>query len=1128
MRAHGLSGRWLACLSACLWACLGLWGCTEEVSDGDNGGNNATSNNDDNSNNGDDNNGDDNAGGCELGCPPPSPSCEGQFAIRYSGDGLVTEACVCDYAGVEEREDCAASGQTCAGGACVEPDPSNCEGVTCPAPGAFCDEGVAVRFEGDGSCDALTGECDYSGVEAREDCAAAQRECVDGACVDGPCTGVACPPLASRCERQVLVEYTDGLCQDGACSYEGREVLTDCGARGEVCQDGACVDLCDGVECEAPEDRCEGQTSVQHDGPGSCNPRDGECDYEAVEVRVDCAELGQICEGGRCVDLCAGVLCPAPQSFCEAQVAVSYQGAGSCNPLDGSCGYGAVERRVDCAGQRKACVEGACVDLCQGEACSPPPDACQGQVAVQHSGAGVCDPQTGLCDYDDVRVQVNCAGRGELCQDGACVPDPCEDQACAPPAPSCEGSFAVRYTGAGTCDSEDGSCDYQRVTTRTNCSAQGKVCQSGACVDPCGVGGCAAPDDVCDGERAIQYTGPGVCNQQTGVCNFAQVQTTVDCAAQGEVCQDGACVDLCQGVTCPRPSNTCDGSVSVRYTGAGACDPRDGLCDYGSAEQRTDCGAFRQVCRAGACVDLCLGVTCPSPGDYCEGEVAVVHIANGQCAYLTGQCDYRRVQARTDCSAQGQRCSLGACVDDATIQPGELVITEIMQNPEAVPDTMGEWFEVHNRTGRRLLLDGVRVTDNLNNNNFTIPADTGLWIEPRAYMVWGRNGDRFTNGGVTVSYIYNNFNLGNDSDSVVLYDAQGVELDRVEYDDGETFPDPTGTSMQLGSDASFDLNHEGASWCTSRTQYNTTDRGTPGAPNEPCAQVAQDVTVQQVQDEGALDHPPAGTFVRVEGLAVLAKIESDPITIWTQDPAGGPHAGVALFRGRVDVSGVQPGQLVNVTGIYEEFYGLARISLESLEVVGSVMVQPTTLEATSLASPSEAERWESMLVRVLIVDVTDRNPDAPNQYGEFVVEDSVRVDDLLYSLTPRPAELTFFTSISGVLHHSFGSHKIEPRSAADVVGRGNPTTFVNIQNFSVSHNPLFIQEGVVIRWTNLDSVGHNVTSGDPGDFDAGSLFDSPVLARGQTFDFLPPEAGTYRYFCRPHEATMFGYELIIE
>jgi plastocyanin len=89
-------------------------------------------------------------------------------------------------------------------------------------------------------------------------------------------------------------------------------------------------------------------------------------------------------------------------------------------------------------------------------------------------------------------------------------------------------------------------------------------------------------------------------------------------------------------------------------------------------------------------------------------------------------------------------------------------------------------------------------------------------------------------------------------------------------------------------------------------------------------------------------------------------------------------------------------------------------------------------------------------------------------------------------------------------------------------------TFINIQNFSVSHNPLVISEGVIIRWTNLDSVGHNVTSGDPGDFDAGALFDSPVLGRGQTFDFLPPEAGTYRYFCRPHEATMFGYELIVE
>ncbi len=64
--------------------------------------------------------------------------------------------------------------------------------------------------------------------------------------------------------------------------------------------------------------------------------------------------------------------------------------------------------------------------------------------------------------------------------------------------------------------------------------------------------------------------------------------------------------------------------------------------------------------------------------------------------------------------------------------------------------------------------------------------------------------------------------------------------------------------------------------------------------------------------------------------------------------------------------------------------------------------------------------------------------------------------------------------------------------------------------------------GDTVVWYNDDSAGHTVTSGKPGDSDAGSLFDStkdpagflikPLKSWQHTFD----KAGTYPYFCKVH------------
>jgi hypothetical protein len=106
-----------------------------------------------------------------------------------------------------------------------------------------------------------------------------------------------------------------------------------------------------------------------------------------------------------------------------------------------------------------------------------------------------------------------------------------------------------------------------------------------------------------------------------------------------------------------------------------------------------------------------------------------------------------------------------------------------------------------------------------------------LVIPAGGYLVLGNNADSGTNGGVSVDYAYDSsWFLSNGDDEIILLDTFSTEIDRVEYDGGPTFPDPTGASMAL-SDPALD-NNIGANWCTSSTPFGDGDLGTPGATND--------------------------------------------------------------------------------------------------------------------------------------------------------------------------------------------------------------------------------------------------------------------------------------------------------
>jgi uncharacterized repeat protein (TIGR01451 family) len=211
-----------------------------------------------------------------------------------------------------------------------------------------------------------------------------------------------------------------------------------------------------------------------------------------------------------------------------------------------------------------------------------------------------------------------------------------------------------------------------------------------------------------------------------------------------------------------------------------------------------------------------------------------------------------------------------------------IVITEIMQNPQAVGDSAGEWLELYNASSTPVDLAGCTLGDN-GTDSHLIDNDGPLAVQPGEYLIFGRNADPARNGGVNVAYAYASFLLGNDEDEVVL-ECNGREVDRVDYDGGTTFPDPNGASMQL-LDPALD-NNLGGSWCQAMTAWpgSAGDRGTPGAANDCLVSQILSITktVATASEPARLGDPIAYTIV----IANHGDADADDVHVTDLLPAG--------------------------------------------------------------------------------------------------------------------------------------------------------------------------------------------------------------------------------------------------
>ena len=162
--------------------------------------------------------------------------------------------------------------------------------------------------------------------------------------------------------------------------------------------------------------------------------------------------------------------------------------------------------------------------------------------------------------------------------------------------------------------------------------------------------------------------------------------------------------------------------------------------------------------------------------------------------------------------------------DDLVYTDQGIVITEIMQNPAAVSDSYGEWFEIHNTSASTIDIHGWMIKDGGTDNHTITNVDMSVPVMPGDYFVFVRNADSTLNGGLMADYEYSGFLLSNSEDEIILLDGTGAIVDEVHYNNSWAFG--SGKSMEI-HDVNAD-NYASENWFEATLAYSSGDLGTPG------------------------------------------------------------------------------------------------------------------------------------------------------------------------------------------------------------------------------------------------------------------------------------------------------------
>ncbi|MEW5848466.1 MAG: MopE-related protein [Myxococcota bacterium] len=590
----------------------------------------------------------------------------------------------------------------------------------------------------------------------------------------------------------------DGRVDDGTVVYDDdgdgfSEAELDCDDANAVAHPGA-PELTDGVDNDCDGVADDG-TAVFDDDRDGFSEAQGDCDDTRYEIHPGATEL--TCDG---VDQnCTGPADDAPDQDGD--------GYDECAPADAGDSDGLAR---DCAPRDAQAYPGASELLCDG---------------VDQDCDGLSDDAP---DGDNDGYDV-CAPAQEGDTDG--LPGDCAD-----------GAAAIHPGASELPDGTDQDCDsVEDETTTAFDDDNDGYCESG-CTDG------SLPGDCQDGDASVSPASPEFIDGKDNDCNGLSddgtavydddgdgyTETQLDCNDANAAVYPGAPEDGGTGTLLGNGvDNDCDGFVdegtrSYDDDGDGYCEQ---ACTDGSVAGDCADGAFLvNPGVAEACGD---GVDNDCDGSTDQPDLDDDGFVDSACG--GNDCDDTDATTNPDGTEVFDTADndCDGTYDEGFITAGMVIVSEIMKDPNAVGDPLGEYMEVFNTGSAAVNLHGWTVRDD-GGDSFTIGAD--VIVAAGGYAVLGTLDDPGSNGGYSPDYVYNysavnGMLLGNADDEVELV-HDGNVIDRVAYLGGSPWVDPTGASLELKrSQMDATANNSGANWCASTTTLSGGDRGTPGAQN---------------------------------------------------------------------------------------------------------------------------------------------------------------------------------------------------------------------------------------------------------------------------------------------------------